>query len=67
MRIDLLPYGIRVTAISPGMVETEFSEVRFKGDKEKASKVYEGLTPLSANDVADAILFAVKKTAFKRV
>jgi 3-hydroxy acid dehydrogenase/malonic semialdehyde reductase len=42
MRIDLLPHGIKVTAIHPGAVETEFSEVRFKGDKERAKKVYDG-------------------------
>lgn len=58
MRIDLLPYGIKVTGIHPGAVETEFSEVRFKGDKERAKKVYQGFKPLSAQDVADVILYA---------
>lgn len=53
MRIDLLPYKIKVTAIHPGAAETEFSLVRFKGDKEKADAVYKGYTPLSANDIAD--------------
>ena len=48
MRMDLLPYGIKVTAINPGMVETEFSKVRFKGDEEKAKKVYDGFDPLQA-------------------
>jgi NADP-dependent 3-hydroxy acid dehydrogenase YdfG len=61
MRIDLLPYGIKVTAINPGMVETEFSEVRFKGDKERAKKVYEGFDPLLAADIADAIWYVVSR------
>lgn len=63
MRIDLLEHGIRVTSIHPGMVETEFSEVRFKGDKEKAARVYEGLTPLFARDIAEAIWFVVSRPA----
>jgi len=53
MRIDLLPFGIKVTAIHPGMAETEFSLVRFKGDDDRAKSVYEGLHPLQANDIAD--------------
>lgn len=57
MLIDLNPYGIKVGAINPGMVETEFSVVRFKGDEERAKKVYEGLKPLSAFDVAQVIGF----------
>ena len=57
MRIELLPYGIKVSSISPGMVDTEFSTVRFKGDKEKADNVYKGLTPLYAIDIAEAVLF----------
>ena len=61
MRIDLLPYGIKVTAIHPGAVETEFSEVRFKGDKERAKTVYEGYEPLVAADIADAIWYAVSR------
>ena len=61
MRTDLVDYGIKVTAIHPGMVETEFSIVRFKGDKEKADKVYEGLIPLYDNDIAEAILFAITR------
>ncbi|OCX54142.1 NAD(P)-dependent oxidoreductase [Mucilaginibacter sp. PPCGB 2223] len=63
MRVDLLPYGIRVTAIHPGAVETEFSEVRFHGDKERAKKVYDGLTPLVAEDVAETIWFAASRPA----
>lgn len=63
MRIDLLPYGIKVTAIHPGAVETEFSEVRFHGDKERAKKVYDGLTPLVAQDVAETIWFAASRPA----
>lgn len=58
MRTDLLPYGIRVTQIRPGLVETEFSLVRFKGDEEKASKAYEGYQPLKPEDVADVAYYA---------
>ncbi|MDE5423422.1 SDR family oxidoreductase [Ancylomarina sp. DW003] len=57
MRIDLLPHNIRVSSIAPGMVETEFSIVRFKGDEDKAEKVYEGFEPLKAEDIADSLLF----------
>ncbi len=53
MRIDLLPYGIKVTAINPGMAETEFSLVRFKGDAERAKNVYNDINPLRAEDIAD--------------
>jgi len=63
MRIDLLPHGIKVTAIHPGAVETEFSEVRFKGDKSRAKKVYEGFEPLVAADVAETIWFAASRPA----
>jgi NADP-dependent 3-hydroxy acid dehydrogenase YdfG len=58
MRIDLLRHRIKVTAIHPGAAETEFSLVRFKGDKETAGKVYEGLQPLTADDVANVIFYA---------
>ncbi|MES2239856.1 MAG: SDR family NAD(P)-dependent oxidoreductase [Bacteroidota bacterium] len=61
MRIDLNPHGIRVGAIHPGMVETEFSQVRFKGDTEKADNVYKGFTPLKAEDIADIIHFVVSR------
>ncbi|WP_407425603.1 SDR family oxidoreductase [Arcticibacter sp.] len=61
MRIDLLPYGIRVSAIHPGAVETEFSEVRFKGDTDRAKKVYEGFEPLTAHDIAETIYFMVSR------
>ena len=63
MRMDLLPYGIKVTAINPGMVETEFSIVRFKGDAQRAKSVYEGLEPLMAQDIADAIWFVASRPA----
>jgi NADP-dependent 3-hydroxy acid dehydrogenase YdfG len=63
MRIDLLEYGIKVTAVHPGAAETEFSVVRFKGDEEKAKNVYEGYTPLSAEDVAEVIYFCATRPA----
>ncbi|MBI3220841.1 MAG: SDR family NAD(P)-dependent oxidoreductase [Bacteroidetes bacterium] len=63
MRMDLNPFGIKVTAIHPGMVDTEFSVVRFKGDEERARKVYQGLTPLYANDIADTILYVLTRPA----
>lgn len=61
MRIDLLPYGIRVGSISPGAAETEFSLVRFKGDADKAKAVYKGMTPLNAEDIADIVEFMVTR------
>jgi 3-hydroxy acid dehydrogenase/malonic semialdehyde reductase len=61
MRIDLLPYKIKVTAIHPGAVETEFSEVRFHGDKERAKKVYEGFDALNAHDIAETIWFVASR------
>lgn len=61
MRIDLNQYGIRVGGIHPGMVETEFSEVRFKGDTERASKVYQGFQALQADDIADIIHFVISR------
>lgn len=61
MRVDLLKYNIRVSSIAPGMVNTDFSTVRFHGDSVKAQKVYEGIKPLSADDVASAIEFIVTR------
>lgn len=58
MRIDFLSYGIKVTEIRPGMVYTEFSLIRFHGDRQKAADIYKGLEPLSGEDIADAILWA---------
>lgn len=61
MRIDLIETGVKVTNIAPGAAETEFSLVRFKGDKEAAKKVYDGLIPLSADDIAEAVYFAASR------
>lgn len=63
MRTDFLPDNIRVTMISPGAAETNFSITRFHGDEERAAKVYEGFTPLSAADVAEAVEFAITRPA----
>jgi 3-hydroxy acid dehydrogenase/malonic semialdehyde reductase len=63
LREDLLGTPVRVTSIDPGMVETDFSLVRFRGDAEKAEKVYKGVTPLTPEDVAAAIVWAVKQPA----
>lgn len=59
MRLDMVDYGVKVTLVCPGAVETEFSLVRFKGDQTRADKVYDGFVPLTAEDVADAIYYAV--------
>jgi len=61
LKQDLLGTPIRVTSVDPGMVETEFSNVRFHGDDERANKVYQGLTPLTADDVADVIFFCATR------
>jgi NADP-dependent 3-hydroxy acid dehydrogenase YdfG len=63
MRMELNPYGIKVSSIAPGLVETEFSEVRFKGDKERAQQVYIGYAPLQAEDIAEAVMFMVNRPA----
>ena len=61
MRIDLNAYGIRVGAVNPGLVETEFSAVRFKGDEERAESVYKGFQALKPEDIADIIHFVVTR------
>ncbi len=61
MRMDLNAHGIRVGAVNPGLVETEFSDVRFKGDSYKARKVYQGFQPLKAEDIADIIHFVITR------
>ncbi|WP_303311341.1 SDR family NAD(P)-dependent oxidoreductase [Hymenobacter sp. BT730] len=63
MRLDLLPYNIRVAEVNPGLVATEFSEVRFKGDTSRAATVYQGYEPLRAEDIADLIQFMVTRPA----
>ncbi|MEZ5105422.1 MAG: SDR family NAD(P)-dependent oxidoreductase [Draconibacterium sp.] len=61
MRLDMLKHGIKVSSVCPGAVNTEFSTVRFGGDKERANQVYKGFTPLYANDIAETILFIVTR------
>lgn len=61
MRIDLLKHGIKVSSVSPGAVDTEFSLVRFSGDIDRAKQVYKGFTPLNAQDIADTILFILTR------
>jgi 3-hydroxy acid dehydrogenase / malonic semialdehyde reductase len=61
MRIDLLPHNIKVTAINPGMVDTEFSFVRFKGDDQRAKNVYKGMQPLKAEDIAETIYWVASR------
>lgn len=63
LRLDLLGTGVRVITIDPGMVATEFSDVRFHGDRERAAAVYRGMTPLSAEDVAEVVVFAATRPA----
>ena len=61
MRIDLNEHGIRVGAVNPGLVETEFSEVRFKGDSQRAKTVYQGYQPLTPVDIAETIYFVISR------
>jgi 3-hydroxy acid dehydrogenase/malonic semialdehyde reductase len=63
MRIDLLPHGIKVSSVNPGMVETEFSIVRFDGDEERAKKVYENIQPLKPEDIAETIYWMASRPA----
>lgn len=67
MRLDLNPYGIKVTGIHPGLVATEFSMVRFKGDEARAAKVYEGYTPLYAQDIAETVAFVLSRPAHVQI
>ena len=63
MRLDLIKENIKVSEVNPGLVETEFSEVRFKGDKVRAAQVYQGIDPLRAEDIAEIIAFIVTRPA----
>jgi 3-hydroxy acid dehydrogenase / malonic semialdehyde reductase len=67
LRMDLLGTGVRVTGIDPGLVETEFSLVRFEGDRERAASVYDGMRPLQGEDVADVVVFAASRPAHVQI
>jgi NADP-dependent 3-hydroxy acid dehydrogenase YdfG len=63
LRMDMLGTRVKVSTVDPGMVETEFSVVRFDGDADRASKVYEGLDPLTGDDIADAVVWVASRPA----
>jgi NADP-dependent 3-hydroxy acid dehydrogenase YdfG len=63
IRLEILGSGVRVTSVDPGLVDTEFSVVRFDGDRERAKKVYEGTRPLVAEDIAECVAFALSRPA----
>jgi 3-hydroxy acid dehydrogenase/malonic semialdehyde reductase len=63
LKIDLMGTLVRVTSVDPGMVETDFSKVRFRGDEERAAKIYQNITPLQPEDIADAIVWAATRPA----
>jgi len=67
LRLDVLGTGVRVTSVDPGMVETEFSEVRFRGDASRAAQVYENITPLTAEDIAETILWTATRPAHVQI
>ena len=67
LRLEVLGHPVRVTEINPGLVQTEFSLVRFAGDEERARKVYAGLTPLAAEDIADCVVWAVTRPSHVNV
>ena len=67
LRLDLVDTQLRVTAIDPGMVETEFSEIRFHGDKERAKSVYKGIKPLMPSDIAETIVWCASRPAHVQI
>jgi len=67
LRLDLLGTPLRVCTVDPGLVETEFSFVRFNGDQERAKNVYKGMTPLTAEDVADAVYYCASRPAHVQI